>query len=78
MILKLCLNARMIWIKYSKKRQPIVTDLFFRARKLKVSLIFITQSYFTMPRNIRPNSTYYFIMKIPNKRDHQQIVITQS
>ena len=41
-------------------------------RKLNISLVFFTQSYFAVPKNIRHNSTYYFIMKIPNKRELQQ------
>ena len=51
----------------NKKLYPIVTELFIRGRKLNISLVFITQSYFAVPRNIRLNSTHYFIMKIPNK-----------
>ena len=46
---------------------PIVTELFIRGRKLNISLVFITQSYFAVPKNIRLNSTHYFIMKIPSK-----------
>ena len=45
----------------------IVTELFIRGKKLNSSLVFITQSYFTVPKNTRLNSTHYFIMKIPNK-----------
>ena len=50
----------------NKKRIPIVTELV-GGRKLNISLIFITQSYFDVPKNIRLNSTHYFIMKISNK-----------
>ena len=57
----------------NKKRHPIVTESFIRGRKLKISVIFITQSYFALPKNIRLNSTHYVIMKIPNKRELQQI-----
>ena len=53
----------------NKKRNPILTELFIRGRKLNTSLVFITQSYFAAPKNIRLNSTHYFIMKIPNKRE---------
>ena len=56
-----------------KKLKPIVTELFNRGRKLNIYLVFITQSYFCVPKNIRLNSTHYFIMKIPNKREIQQI-----
>ena len=50
-----------------KKLNPIVTELFIRGRKLSISLVFIKQSYFAVPKNIRLNSAHYFIMKIPNK-----------
>ena len=52
----------------NKKLNPIVTGLFVRERKLNISLAFITQSYFAVPKNIRLNSTHYLVMKIPNKR----------
>ena len=51
----------------NKKLNPIITDLFFRGRKLNISLVFITQSYFAVPKAIRMNSTHYFIMAILNK-----------
>ena len=51
-----------------KKVNPIVTELFIRGRKLIISLIFIMQPYFAVPKIIRLNSMLYFIMKIPNKR----------
>ena len=57
----------------NKKFDPIVTESFIRSRKLNISLVFITESYFAVPKNIRLNSTHYFIMKIPNRRDLQQI-----
>ena len=53
----------------NKKLNPIVTELFIRGRKLNISLVFITQSYFTVTKNIRLNSTHYFVMKIPNRRE---------
>ena len=40
----------------NKKRNPVVTELFIRGRKLNVSLVFITQSYFAVPKNISLNS----------------------
>ena len=52
-----------------KKLNPIVTELFIRGGKLNISLVFITKSYFTVPKNIRLNSTYYFVIKIPSKRE---------
>ena len=51
----------------------IVTELFLRGRKLNIYLVFITQSYFSVPKNIRLNSTHYFVMKIRNKEELQQI-----
>ena len=48
----------------NKKLNPIVTELFIRDRKFKISIIFITQSYFKVPKDVRLNSTHYFIIKI--------------
>ena len=62
----------------NKKLNSIVTELFIRSRKLNVSLVFITQSYFKVPKDVRLNSTYVFIMKIPNKRELQQIALNHS
>ena len=55
----------------NKKRNPIVIELFTRKRKLNICLVFIMQSYFAVPKNIRLNSTHYFIMKIPYKQKLQ-------
>ena len=60
----------------NKKSNSIVTALF--TRKLNISLIFITQSYFKVPKDVRNNSTQFRIMKIPNKRELMQIVINHS
>ena len=57
---------------------PIVTELFIRDRKLNISIVFITQSYFKVPKDVRLNSTHFFIMKIPNKRELQQIALNHS
>ena len=62
----------------NKKINPIVTELFIRDRKLNISIVFITQSYFAVPKNIRLNSTHYFIMKISSKRELQQISFNHS
>ena len=62
----------------NKKLNPIVTKLFITGRKLNISLVFITQSCFAVPQDIRLNSIHYFIMKIPNKRDLQQIAFNHS
>ena len=56
---------------------PIVTELSTR-RKLNVSLVFVTHSNFVVPKNIRLNSTYYFIMKTPNIWEFQQIAFDHS
>ena len=58
-----------------KKLSLLVNQLFIKGQNLKVSLVFIAQSYFAEPQNIRLNSTHYFIMKIPKKQELQQIVI---
>ena len=55
-----------------------VTELFIRGRKLNISVIFITQSYFRTPKDIRLNTTHYFLMKISNKRELQQISYNHS
>ena len=62
----------------NKKLNPIVTELFIRGRKLNISIVFITQSYFKVPKDVRLNSTHFFIMKIPNKRELQQIALNHS
>ena len=62
----------------NKKLNSIVTELFSRGRKLNISLVFITQSYFKVPKDVRLNTTHFFIMKIPNKRELQQIIINHS
>ena len=53
----------------NKKLNSIVTELFIRGRKINISLVFITQSYFKVPKDVRLNTTHFFIMKIPNKRE---------
>ena len=50
-----------------KKLNSIVIELFIRGRKFNISLVFITQSYFKLPKDVRLNSAHFFIMKIPNK-----------
>ena len=62
----------------NKKANSVVTELFIRARKLNISLVFITQLYFKVPKNVRLNSTHFFIMKIQNKRELQQIALNHS
>ena len=62
----------------NKKLNPTVTELFIRGRKLNISIVFIRQSYFKVPKDVRLNSTHFFIMKIPNKRELQQIALNHS
>ena len=62
----------------NKKLNPIVTELFIRGRKLNISIVFITQSYFKVPKDGTLNSTHFFIMKKPNKRELQQIAANHS
>ena len=59
----------------NKKLNSIVTELFIRCRKLNISLVFVSQSYFKVPKDVRLNTTHFFIMKIPNKREFMQIAI---
>ena len=60
------------------KLNPLVTELFIGVRKLNISIVFITQSYFKVPNDVRLNSTPSFIMKIPNQRAIQQIALNHS
>ena len=62
----------------NKMLDSIVTELFIRGRKLNISLVFITQSYFKVPKDVRLNTSHFFIAKIPNKRELQQIAINHS
>ena len=61
-------------MKANKKVSPIVTELVLTGRKLDISLVFILQSYFKVPKAIKVNATHHFIMKKPNKRELQQTV----
>ena len=62
----------------NKKLNLIGIELFIRGRKLNISLVFMTQSYFKVPKDVRLNPTLFFIMRIPNKRELQQIAINHS
>ena len=62
----------------NKKLNPVVTELFIRGRKLNISIAFTTQSYFKVLKDVRLNSTHFFILKIPNKRELQQIALNHS
>ena len=61
----------------NKRLNPTVTEVFIRSRKLNIYLVFITQPYFAVPKNIRLNSPHYFIMIIANKWELQQIKFSQ-
>ena len=62
-------------IMTNKRFQAIIKELFIRCRKLNISLAFITQSYFSVPKDVRLNSTHYLIMKINNRKKLQNIAI---
>ena len=61
-----------------KKFQAIIEELFIRSRKLNISLVFITESYFSVPKDVRLNSTHYLITKINSKRELEHISINHS
>ena len=65
-------------IMSNKKFKAIIKELFIRCRKLNISLVFITQSYFSVPKDVRLNSTHYLIMKINNRRELQNIATNHS
>ena len=62
----------------NKKLNRVVTELFIRGKKLNISIVFIIQSHFKVPKDVRLNSTHHFILKIPNKRELQQIALNHS
>ena len=63
---------------HNKKLNSIVTELLITGRKLNISLAFITQSYFKVPKDVMLNTSHFFITKIPNKREFQQIAVNHS
>ena len=65
-------------IMTNKRFQVIIRELLIRCRNLNISLVFITQSYFSVPKDVRLNSTHYFIMKINNRRELQNIATDHS
>ena len=65
-------------IKSKEKFQAIIEELLIRCRKLSISLVFITQSYFSVPKDVRLNSTHYLIMKINNRKELQNVTIDHS
>ena len=62
----------------NKKFQAVIKELFIRCRKLNILFVFITQSYFSVPKDARLNSTYDLIMKINNQKELQNIAINHS
>ena len=60
-------------IMTDKKFKSIIKELFIRCRKLNISIVFITQSYFRPPRDARLNSTHYLLMKIQSKKELENI-----
>ena len=60
-------------IMRSEKFKAIVKELFIRCRKLNISIVFITQSYYRTPKNARLNTTHYILMKIDNKKELKRI-----
>ena len=65
-------------IVINKKINAVVTELFIRGRKWNISVVFITQSYFKVPKDVRQNSKIFSIIKIPNKEEIQQIALNHS
>ena len=63
---------------HNKKLDSVVTELFIRRWKLIISLAFITQSYFKVPKDVRLNTTHFFISKISNNRELQQVATNRS
>ena len=62
----------------NKKLNSILTELFIRGSKLNISFVFITQSYFKVPKDVTLNTSHFFISKVLNKRELQQIAINHS
>ena len=65
-------------IEYNQNFKRIIKELFYRALKIKVSIVFITQSYFRALKDARLNSTHYIIMKINNKKELKRIAEEKS
>ena len=65
-------------IMTNKSFQAAIKELFIRCRKLNISVVFITQSYFSVPKEVRLNSTHCLIMKIHNRRELQQITFNHT
>ena len=68
-------DAMISHVMSNKKAQEVLKKLFIRCRKLNISLCFLTQSYFSVPKDVRLNCTHYVIFKLNNKRELQKIAI---
>ena len=71
-------NDTISHVMSNKKAQQVLKDLFISCRKLNISLWFSTQSYFSVPKDVRLNCTHYIIFKLRNKRELQNIAINHS
>ena len=63
---------------HKKNPDSVVTELFIRGKKLNISLVFITQSHFKIPKDVRLNTTHFFISKSPNRGELREIAINHS
>ena len=72
-IISIIFDDMIAYMFNNKKLNPVLTELFIRGRKLNISIVFITQSYSKVPKHVMLISTHFLIMKIPNKRELQQI-----
>ena len=75
---KIVFNDMIVNTMTNKRFQAIIKELFIRCRKLNISLVFITQSYFSVPKDARLNTTHYFIMKINNRIELKNIATDHS
>ena len=71
-------DDRISHVMSDKNAQNVLKDLFIRCRKLNISLCFLTQSYFSVPKDVRINCTQYILFKLNNKRELQNIAINHS
>ena len=65
-------------IEYNKNFKRIIKELFYRARKINLSIVFITQSYFRALKDARLNNTHYILMRIGNKKELKSIAEEKS
>ena len=65
-------------IEYNTDFKKIIKKVFFMGRKINVSIVFITQSYFRALKDARLNSTHYILVKISNKKELRKIAEEKS